>query len=1395
MPASRAHPQSLWHAARASGILARWSSLVRLLLCVAAVLGFATSSLHAATASVTAITVTTPPSIFGAGSTVSIVVTFSEAVQINGTVQFPLNSGGNAAFSSIDGTKTIVTFHYLVAVTDHIANSGNLDATALISTSASNGITCVTAADTPATWSWPATTLGSAGIQLGPTVQSIVCADSTPSSLLTGTVHFTVTYSEPVQGVTASSFGETGTVTTFTIGTPTPSGLSQTFTVPVTFTAPLLVSTMGLSVQTGPTDQLGNHLLTAAPVIDQSYTFDRTVPTCAAITTASANPTNGEVSGPIYQVLFSVPVSNVLSSNFAASGLTTNPGVSSVQPVSTPPCSAYLVTMNTVLAQGANAPLTLTLVPQVGTITSDSGVGLTSSTVASSQAFTIDQVAPAVTSIVRASVNPTTGLGANAPVFQVSFSEPVTGVSGADFTLAVPGQTAVIQSVTPAPTSFSATYTVTLAALANVGSVGNLTLTMSGAAGAITDAAGNALSSVYPVGQVFSINQSTPTVTGITLLSPQATNGTTLGQLTFQVGFSQVVTGVTASSFTGVSGGGVGALTVSSINPTTGASSSTYVVTLDALPNTGVLGTVGLTVSAAGISGLAGNAMTSGASPTNPTYSIDQVAPTVVSMAISGSSPTNGEVANQLQFVVTFSAPVTNVGSGDFTVSLGGASPSISSVTPSLTSVSSVYTITLATLPAAGLQGSLTLSMSGLAGGITDALGNALTPPYPASPFFTIDQTQPSVQSITAISANPGTAQLQFQVQFSTAVTGVTTAAFSPVLAGGLSGTISVSAVNPSGATASSLFTVTLSPLTTASATSGTLGLGLASFAGIQDALGNLAVTTAPGSSGTYAIAPPQIVSVSCIDPNPNPAPGPVRFLVAFSAPVSNVSAANFPFLPTSIITAIGTPAVSSVSASSYVVQVGGIGLANGVDSAVLPLVFNAIASSTIRDPLGNVAVSTLPLTNNTAYVITTEQPVLTLLGTPVVFQEHAAVGTVQVFNCTAFSDTGSLDFVSSTQQGTIDATIFTPIVAIVAPGTVSSDGQDSLGIQPASGDPFSVTGVSTSPGGNTTGNLLLNGTAVGSFTYSSSLHNLHILITGVTTISQVPRLINDIVFSNAGPNPSNSGREVFLSLTDGNSKSSATYTQNITMSLYNDTLPAPSAPPGALAINPVPAPHIVQPGQTLSGHIPTSDVDSFFVSSLYNASGVMVTPSGISSPLTLPTAQGSVTLSLYGDWTYTANAGSSGADAIVINVHDIGPGQGHFSGGDPLLPAIDITQRIFIVTAAFQPSSPSFTSNPPVEIDLGSAFDYLPSIDAGVANSTSTFFDLIDLDTQGLVANGTFQIDATTGEVTCSAVPNTSTGYIRFAVLMEVTDLAGTTRGAFQPIVLKVVNSTSGGG
>ena len=51
---------------------------------------------------------------YGTGASVSIQVTFSEAVNVTGTPQLALNTGGTANYASGSGTSTL-TFTYTVA--------------------------------------------------------------------------------------------------------------------------------------------------------------------------------------------------------------------------------------------------------------------------------------------------------------------------------------------------------------------------------------------------------------------------------------------------------------------------------------------------------------------------------------------------------------------------------------------------------------------------------------------------------------------------------------------------------------------------------------------------------------------------------------------------------------------------------------------------------------------------------------------------------------------------------------------------------------------------------------------------------------------------------------------------------------------------------------------------------------------------------------------------------------------------------------------------------------------------------------------------------------------------------------------------------------------------------
>jgi hypothetical protein len=128
----------------------------------------------------------------------------------------------------------------------------------------------------------------------------------------------------------------------------------------------------------------------------------------------------------------------------------------------------------------------------------------------------IDVVAPTVTSIVRASSNPTTAANVN---FTVTFSEPVSGVAAGDFTLTTTGSIAraSVSGVGGGPIA----YTVTV----NTGT-GNGTIRLDVPVSAtIADLVGHPLASLpYVSGEFYTINKIiTPTQTSTPSRTPTKT--------------------------------------------------------------------------------------------------------------------------------------------------------------------------------------------------------------------------------------------------------------------------------------------------------------------------------------------------------------------------------------------------------------------------------------------------------------------------------------------------------------------------------------------------------------------------------------------------------------------------------------------------------------------------------------------------------------------------------------------------------------------------------------------------------------------------------------------------------------------------------------------------------
>ncbi len=223
--------------------------------------------------------------------------------------------------------------------------------------------------------------------------------------------------------------------------------------------------------------------LDSAPLIVSSIIRNNNSPTNATSVSFevkfSENVTGIDVTGPIYDdfALTTDGVTGATITNVSGSG------------------STYTVTVNTGTGYG-----TLRL----DVTTNGHIVDIDSNPLAGSfdhgQAYTIDRIAPTVSSITRASVNPTNSVSVD---YIVTFSEAVTGVGSNDFSLTISGLSGTsITSVSGSGNS----YTVTV----NTGSgSGTLNLIVPATA-TIYDSVGNALSSLpFTTGQVYNVRTST----------------------------------------------------------------------------------------------------------------------------------------------------------------------------------------------------------------------------------------------------------------------------------------------------------------------------------------------------------------------------------------------------------------------------------------------------------------------------------------------------------------------------------------------------------------------------------------------------------------------------------------------------------------------------------------------------------------------------------------------------------------------------------------------------------------------------------------------------------------------------------------------------------------------
>ena len=836
----------------------------------------------------------------GASFTTPVTATLSATDISNGYYDFTLSSGALGA----DGSKVLTA-----TLTDLAGNAS------------SAGASLTLTLDTTA-----------------PTVTSV--ARQTPSGETTNadTLVYRVTFNESVSNVGTDDFSVTGT--TGTVTGVTGSGTTYDITVSGGDLASANGTvSLGFAGGQNIADTAGNALASTTPTgTNQTYTLDNSSPTVTSIArqTPSAETTNAD--SLVYRVTFSESVSNVGTADFTVTGTTGT--VSGVTGSGT----TYDVTVSGGDLASANGTITLGFAGGQD-IADSAGNTLASTTpIGTNQTYTLDNSSPTVTSIARQTPSAET-TNADSLVYRVTFSESVSNVGTADFT--VTGTTGTVSGVSGSGTTYDVTVSGGDLASAN----GTIALGFAGGQD-IADGAGNTLASTTPTGtnQTYTLDNSSPTVTSIARQTP-STETTDADTLVYRVTFSESVSNVGTADFTvtGTTG------TVSGVS----GSGTTYDVTVSGGDLASANGTVALGFAGGqDISDGAGNALTNTTpTGTNESYTlnnvVDTVAPTVASIARQTPSAETTN-ADSLIYRVTFSESVANVGTADFSVT--GTTGTVTGVTGSGTT----YDVTVSGGDLASANGTVTL---GFAGGqdIADAANNALTNTTPsgADESYTLDNAGPTVTSIArqTPSEEATTADsLVYRVTFSENVSNVGAADFTVT---GTTGT--VTGVTGSGTT----YDVTVSGGNIVY-TSGVVTLGFVGGQDITDVAGNALTNTTPtGANQSYTLdnSSPNVTSIVRQTPNTETTDADTLvYRVTFNENVTNVGAADFTVTGTT-----GTVTGVSGSGSTYDVTVSGGDLASLNGTVKLGFA----AGQDIADIAGNTLFSTTPSgTNNATFTV-----------------------------------------------------------------------------------------------------------------------------------------------------------------------------------------------------------------------------------------------------------------------------------------------------------------------------------------------------------------------------------------------------------------------------------------
>lgn len=412
-------------------------------------------------------------------------------------------------------------------------------------------------------------------------------------------------------------------------------------------------------------------------------------------------------------------------------------------------------------------------------------------------------------------------------------------------------------------------------------------------------------------------NGCTPTVTYVPVTINKAvlpqTDPTAVSPINFTVEFDEPVTGFTAADIKLSGTAGANLAVVS-------GSGATYNVAVSGMANSGTV--IAEVYSGGGVSGSGIPSVASASTDNSVDYDI--TFPTVVSINLAGSTPTN---ASSVTFTVTFSEDVTGVDPTDFVPVMGGglSGASVTGVSGS----GSSYNVTVNTGSGSGTLGLNLVDDNSIVDTSTNPLGGAAAGDGNfTGQVYTIDKAAPTV-SVTGVTSSPtNNPTITFLVDFNEVMNGFD----ATDLSGSVGNGTVASFLNNNDTT----YTVTVT-----ATTDGAVTLFVPANSGNDPAgNGNVISNTA---SVTYDSTAPTVTVVG--SPDPDNDGSPVTFTATFSETVTGFDASD--------VVVAGT----AFTAGTPVVTIGGVGPIYSISVTGMNqsgTVIASIAGSTVADLAGN---------------------------------------------------------------------------------------------------------------------------------------------------------------------------------------------------------------------------------------------------------------------------------------------------------------------------------------------------------------------------------------------------------------------------------------------------------